>query len=161
MQNLAVLLGRIGLALIFIVSGIGKLRGYDATAAYMVAHGLPGGLLPLVIFAELGGGLAILFGFLTRWAALGLFVHPAGRGIFPQRFQQSGTVDQFHEEHRDRRRLSGAGGVRARRNRAGCAAESATAQRQFEVLNAINARARLQDAHARAPIPPASAHARR
>ncbi|MGH8163185.1 MAG: DoxX family protein [Rhodanobacteraceae bacterium] len=74
MQNLAVLLGRIGLALIFIVSGIGKLRGYDATAAYMVAHGLPGGLLPLVIFAELGGGLAVLFGFLTRWAALGLFV---------------------------------------------------------------------------------------
>lgn len=74
MQNFAALLGRIGLALIFIVSGIGKLRGYDASVAYMVAHGLPGGLLPLVIFAELGGGLAILFGFLTRWAALGLVV---------------------------------------------------------------------------------------
>lgn len=74
MQNLAVLLGRIGLALIFIVSGLGKLRAYDATAAYMAGHGLPGGLLPLVIFAELGGGLGVLFGFLTRWAALGLFV---------------------------------------------------------------------------------------
>ncbi|MEO6968439.1 MAG: DoxX family protein [Rhodanobacteraceae bacterium] len=82
MQNLAVLLGRIGLALIFIVFGIGKLRGYDATAAYMVAHGLPGGLLPLVIFAELGGGLAILFGFLTRWAALGLFAFSLLTGAF-------------------------------------------------------------------------------
>ena len=74
MQNFALLLGRIGLALIFILSGYGKLRGYDAAAQYMVAHGLPGGLLPLVIFAELGGGLAVLFGFLTRWAALGLCV---------------------------------------------------------------------------------------
>lgn len=74
MQNLAALLGRIGLSLIFIISGIGKLRGYDAAAAYMVAHGLTGALLPLVIFAELGGGLAILFGFLTRWAAVGLAI---------------------------------------------------------------------------------------
>lgn len=82
MQNLAVLLGRIGLSFIFIFSGIGKLRGYDATAAYMVAHGLPGGLLPLVIFAELGGGLAILFGFLTRWAAVGLFVFTLLAALF-------------------------------------------------------------------------------
>lgn len=74
MRSFVILLGRIGLALIFIVSGVGKLRGYDATAAMMVAHNLPAGLLPLVIFAELGGGLAVLCGFLTRVAAVGLFV---------------------------------------------------------------------------------------
>jgi putative oxidoreductase len=74
MRNFVVLLGRIGLAEIFIYSGLQKLAGYDATAAYMVAHNLPPGLLPLVIFAELGGGLAILFGFLTRLASVGLFV---------------------------------------------------------------------------------------
>lgn len=74
MQNLATLLGRIGLAQIFILSGLHKLAGYAATGAMLASHGLPPGLLPLVIFAELGGGLAVLFGFLTRWAAVGLCV---------------------------------------------------------------------------------------
>ena len=74
MQNLAVLLGRIGLAQIFIISGLQKIIGYAATGAVLAAHGLPPGLLPLVIFTEIGGGLAVLFGFLTRWAALGLCV---------------------------------------------------------------------------------------
>jgi putative oxidoreductase len=74
MRNFVVLLGRIGLAQIFLYSGLQKIAGYDATSAYMVAHNLPPGLLPLVIFAELGGGLAILFGFLTRVASVGLFV---------------------------------------------------------------------------------------
>ncbi|HJU26879.1 MAG TPA: DoxX family protein [Rhodanobacteraceae bacterium] len=74
MQNLAVLLGRIGLSQIFILSGLQKIAGYAATAGVLAQHGLPPGLLPLVIFAELGGGLAVLFGFLTRWAAVGLCV---------------------------------------------------------------------------------------
>jgi putative oxidoreductase len=40
----------------------------------MEAMGVPSALLPLVIFAEIAGGLAILSGFLTRWAAIGLAV---------------------------------------------------------------------------------------
>lgn len=75
MQNFTLLIGRLGLSLIFILSGIGKITAYQATAKLLVAHGLPPGLLPLVIFAELGGGLAILCGLLTRWAAGGLFVY--------------------------------------------------------------------------------------
>lgn len=72
MQNGLALLARILLAYIFIVAGWGKLSGYDATVAYMQAMGVPGGLLPLTILLELGGGLAILFGFQTRLVALGL-----------------------------------------------------------------------------------------
>ncbi len=34
------------------------------------SHGRPGALLPLTILLEFGGGLAILFGFLTRTTAL-------------------------------------------------------------------------------------------
>ncbi len=34
--------------------------------------GVPGGLLPLVILVEFGGGLALLFGFQARFAAFGL-----------------------------------------------------------------------------------------
>lgn len=74
MQNFTLLVGRLGLSLIFILSGIGKLTAYQATAKLLVAHGMPPGLLPLVILAELGGGLAVLCGLLTRWAAVCLFV---------------------------------------------------------------------------------------
>lgn len=72
MKDFAVLLGRVGLALVFLWSGWGKLQGYDATAAYMASAGIPGALLPLVIFVEIGGGLAVLTGALTFWAGAGL-----------------------------------------------------------------------------------------
>lgn len=69
-----VLLGRLLIATIFVGAGYSKIGGYEATQGYMAAMGVPGALLPLVIFAELGGGLAIVLGFLTRLAALGLAV---------------------------------------------------------------------------------------
>lgn len=68
------LLGRIGLSLIFIISGWGKVAGYAATQGYMESMGVPGALLPAVIALELGGGLAILAGVATRWVALALAV---------------------------------------------------------------------------------------
>jgi putative oxidoreductase len=75
MNALSTLAGRFGLSLIFILSGVAKLgAGYAGTQGYMEAMGVPGALLPLVIAAEIGGGLAILAGALTRWAALGLAV---------------------------------------------------------------------------------------
>ena len=73
MKDATTLLGRLGLSLIFILSGVAKLgAGYAGTQGYMEAMGVPGALLPLVIAAEIGGGLAIATGLLTRWAALGL-----------------------------------------------------------------------------------------
>ena len=73
MNNAIVLVARILLAHIFLLSGIGKLgAGYAATQGYMAAMGVPGAVLPLVIALEIGGGLALVLGFLTRWAALGL-----------------------------------------------------------------------------------------
>lgn len=75
MNNLSNLVGRFGLSAIFVLSGFAKLgAGYEGTQGYMEAMGVPGGLLPLVIFAEIVGGLAIAAGLLTRWAALGLAV---------------------------------------------------------------------------------------
>ena len=64
------LVGRILLAVIFIVAGFGKITGYAGTAAYMASKGVPGALLPLVIALELGGGIAIVLGFQTRIVAL-------------------------------------------------------------------------------------------
>lgn len=72
MNNLATLFGRIGLSLIFIISGLGKIAGYAGTQQYMETVGVPGGLLPLVIALEVGGGLAILAGLFTRPVAIAL-----------------------------------------------------------------------------------------
>ncbi|MBS7776608.1 DoxX family protein [Acidovorax sp. CCYZU-2555] len=66
------LLGRIGLSLLFIISGWGKISGYAGTQQYMETMGVPGALLPLVILLELGGGLAIAAGLFSRWVALAL-----------------------------------------------------------------------------------------
>jgi putative oxidoreductase len=69
------LAARVLLALIFVSAGYGKIGGYEGTQQYMAMFGVPGALLPLVILAELGGGLALIAGFLTRLtsAALALF----------------------------------------------------------------------------------------
>lgn len=68
------ILSRILIAFIFIISGYGKITGYESTIAYMESMGVSGTLLPLVIIAELGGGIALIVGFQTRLAALGLAV---------------------------------------------------------------------------------------
>ena len=81
MNHFATLLGRIGLALIFVVSGWSKIGGYAATQGYMDAMGVPSSLLPIVIAVELLGGLAVLSGFATRWAALGLAVFALATGF--------------------------------------------------------------------------------
>jgi len=75
-ESLAAFLGRIFLALIFVVSGVGKITGYAGTASYMASRGLPmvEVLLPLTIAVELGGGLMLALGWKTRWAAAALFL---------------------------------------------------------------------------------------
>ena len=66
------LMGRVLLAIIFIQSGISKIFDYAGTQVVMEQHSLPGMLLPLVILVEAGGGLCVLLGLFTRWAALAL-----------------------------------------------------------------------------------------
>jgi putative oxidoreductase len=81
MNNLAILAGRSGLALIFILSGFAKIGGYAATQGYMEAMGVPGALLPLVIALEVGGGLAVLAGLFTRTSALALSAFSLASGL--------------------------------------------------------------------------------
>ena len=71
-QPTALLVGRLLLAALFVLEGWGKLRGYAGAAGYMQAFGVPGQLLPLVIAAEIAGGVCIAVGWQTRWAALAL-----------------------------------------------------------------------------------------
>ena len=61
--------GRLLLATMFIVAGAGKIAAYAGTAGYMAAMGVPALLLPAVIALELGGGIALAFGWKTRVVA--------------------------------------------------------------------------------------------
>lgn len=69
-QNLP-LLGRILLGLIFVLSGILKIPGWQGVLGYMAANGVP--LAPLFLFGtivlEVGSGLALMVGFQARLAA--------------------------------------------------------------------------------------------
>ena len=76
-QNVAALVGRLLIAALFLPAGINKLMGFSGTVGYITSAGLP---LPeiaavVAILVEIGGGIALIVGFQTRWAALamGLF----------------------------------------------------------------------------------------
>jgi putative oxidoreductase len=74
--NAASLAGRILVALIFVTSGYGKIGGFSATAAYMASKGMPIAEVLLVgaIVIELLGGIMLIAGWKTRWAAAALIV---------------------------------------------------------------------------------------
>jgi putative oxidoreductase len=71
-RKISELAGRVLLALLFLLSGLGKIGAYTTTAGYMTAHGVPGALLPLVIATEALGAIAIMVGWKTRITAVGL-----------------------------------------------------------------------------------------
>ena len=75
--NLAAVLGRILIALIFILGGIGKIGAPDHTVSEMASHGipLPNILVWGVVALELGGGLLLIAGLFARWIALALFFY--------------------------------------------------------------------------------------
>ena len=90
------LFGRIAMALMFLSSGWMKIGGYAQTAQYMASVGVPSALLPVVIAVELAGGLAVLFGFLTRWASLGLALYTIiAAALFHSNFADQNQMIHF------------------------------------------------------------------
>ncbi|MET0252298.1 MAG: DoxX family protein [Novosphingobium sp.] len=70
MSDIAALIGRILIAVLFIHSGIGKLIDPAQTAQMLTGAGLsPGLAVPTGVF-ELVAGLALVFGFMTRLFAV-------------------------------------------------------------------------------------------
>jgi putative oxidoreductase len=74
MEKVSQLVARVFLGHIFLLAGLSKIGAYEGTQGYMEAMGVPGALLPLVILLEIVGGLAIIAGWKTKWAALALAV---------------------------------------------------------------------------------------
>jgi putative oxidoreductase len=72
MNGIIQLVGRVLLALIFILAGIGKISDPAGTVGYMQSVGLPGILLWPTIALEVLAGIAVAIGFKTRYAAFAL-----------------------------------------------------------------------------------------
>jgi putative oxidoreductase len=72
--NLLAAVGRLLLALIFILSGLGKLGAPEATQGYIASVGIPLPMLSylITIVVEVIGGLLLLVGYQTRIASLAL-----------------------------------------------------------------------------------------
>ncbi|MEK7321609.1 MAG: DoxX family protein [Pseudomonadota bacterium] len=84
LHRIGPLLGRLLIAQIFLMSGIGKITGFEGTAGYIASKGLP---LPQLLAAgsillELGGGLLLIIGWKTRWAAAALLAFTLLAALF-------------------------------------------------------------------------------
>jgi putative oxidoreductase len=78
LRNVAALVGRILLALIFVLSGLSKITNLGGTAGFMMQGGIPASLvhpaLYLTVLIELGGGLLMVAGYQARLAAFIVFL---------------------------------------------------------------------------------------
>jgi putative oxidoreductase len=79
LERVGPLAARILIALIFILSGFGKITGFEGTVGFIASKGLP---LPQLaaaaaIVVELGGGLMLVAGWKARWAAAAMFAFTA------------------------------------------------------------------------------------
>jgi putative oxidoreductase len=82
------LAARLLMALLFLPAGLSKITGFAGTVGYIASKGLP---LPelgaaLAIVVEVGGALALIAGFQTRWAALFMAVFTLVAGVIFHQF---------------------------------------------------------------------------
>ena len=70
------LVARLMIAAIFVVSGFGKMTGFDGTVGFIASKGLPLPQLAAIaaIVVELGGGILLILGWKTRWAAAAMCI---------------------------------------------------------------------------------------
>lgn len=70
------LVGRILIAVLFLVSGVGKAMAFAGTAGYMAKVGFPAPevMTAIAIVIEAGGAILLIVGWKTRWVAWGLAI---------------------------------------------------------------------------------------
>ena len=100
-QTWGVLIGRIGLAAIFLQSGYDKLFNFGRTVKLMVSKAVPMPEILLVpaIIILLVGGVMLLVGWKARWAALALIVFMIPTTLYFHNFwayPEAQFVNQFN-----------------------------------------------------------------
>jgi putative oxidoreductase len=96
LQPLGALIGRLLLALIFVLAGLNKIVNYGGTLGYMQSFGVPALLLPATIAIEVLGGFAVALGWRARIAALilaGFTILAAG--LFHAQFSDQQQMTNF------------------------------------------------------------------
>jgi putative oxidoreductase len=75
-NDIALLIGRILIALLFLVASYNKLKGLGGSTAYFTKLGVPAPSVaaPVVAAFELIAGILVLAGFKTRWVALAIAI---------------------------------------------------------------------------------------
>jgi putative oxidoreductase len=70
----APLIGRILIAVLFLVAGVGKAMAFAGTAGYMAKLGFPAPevMTAIAILIEAGGAILLIIGWKTKWVAWGL-----------------------------------------------------------------------------------------
>ncbi|TXL65296.1 DoxX family protein [Zeimonas arvi] len=112
-SNTLNLLGRLGLAALFLPAGIGKITGFSGTVGYIASVGLPmatlGAILALVV--EVAGGLALVLGYKTRIAALVLAVFTLVASFFFHAFWSMAPEQAFVQQLLFWKNIAVAGGL--------------------------------------------------
>lgn len=108
-----VVVGRVLLALMFILSGLMKLADIQGTAGYIASGGLPVPVLLAVLVGllELLGGLAIALGFQARLAALALGLFTLAASVLFHRFWAVPADQAFVQQLMFMKNMSVAGGM--------------------------------------------------
>ena len=83
-SDYAAAIGRLMIAILFLLSGLGKIAAPAMTQAYIASTGLP---LPIAgyliaVVAEVGGGLLLAIGYRTTFVAVGMAVFTLATAVF-------------------------------------------------------------------------------
>ena len=108
-----VVVGRVLLALMFIMAGFSKLGNISGTAGYIASGGLPlASVLAVVVgLLELLGGIAIAIGFQARWAALALGLFTLAASLLFHKFWAVAPDQAYVQQLMFMKNLSVAGGL--------------------------------------------------
>ncbi len=100
LKNPLALLARILLALIFVVSGFGKLADISGTAGYIASSGLPlaSALAVAAGLLELLAGIALIVGWQARWAALALAIFTLVASVLFHAFWAMPEAQQYMQQ---------------------------------------------------------------
>ena len=91
------LLGRILLALVFLIAGVRKVMAPAASAGYLAKLGFPAPevMVWVAIAFELGGAILLILGWKTRWAAYALTIFTLIATFAAHRFWEFSDAAQY------------------------------------------------------------------
>lgn len=107
------LLARLAISLLFLVAGLRKAVAFAGTAGYFTRLGfpMPEAMAALAIAVEIGGGILLIAGWKTRWAALILLVLTLVATFAAHRFWEADAAQYANQLNHFLKNIAVAGGL--------------------------------------------------